>query len=258
VTPNKRLQEKIERDKSWMFMTLEDLEKSPTLEEFLKVPEYGPDGQEKKKTSAVDRFYESLGRRDALDKKTGASAKEEALGASRPGETRSGSEPSEESALSEKPKEDDTGLRKALGLESEKSDSATTPVRSRLTDIFGLGNPNLPVTPAPNPYVQQYRELLHGPAVPSVNSLAPLSGGGNPEPPRPVYHSGVEAYTPSSRPQTSELPGGTLKPVLPPSAPADYSRQVLNQWNPLYTPPKVETKRVSPPAPNFTGAQRKF
>src|SRR2546426_8187858 len=54
----KKAKELLEREKNWALMNPEDLTKGPTPEEIFNLPEYGPDGKEKKKGSAVERFYE--------------------------------------------------------------------------------------------------------------------------------------------------------------------------------------------------------
>src|SRR2546426_4975317 len=61
----KKAKELLEREKNWALMNPEDLTRGPTPEEIFNLPEYGPDGKEKKKGSAVERFYE----RQELDKR---------------------------------------------------------------------------------------------------------------------------------------------------------------------------------------------
>ena len=65
---SKRVKELLERRKNWVFMSPEDLVGAPTVEEILKAPELGPDGQEKKELPALERYYERLAtKRSATD-----------------------------------------------------------------------------------------------------------------------------------------------------------------------------------------------
>src|SRR2546422_9400694 len=59
---NKRLKEKLEKRKDWVFMSPEDLGSGPSTEEIFDMPEYERDGQKKKKLSPVERFYQKMDR----------------------------------------------------------------------------------------------------------------------------------------------------------------------------------------------------
>src|SRR6266853_3293027 len=54
----KKAKELLEREKNWALMSPEDLTRGPTPEEIFNLPDYGPDGKEKKTRSAVELFYE--------------------------------------------------------------------------------------------------------------------------------------------------------------------------------------------------------
>src|SRR6267154_1499457 len=56
--PSKRAKELMERQKNWIFMTPEDLAGAPTEEDIFKLREYDKDGQEKKKSTPLERFME--------------------------------------------------------------------------------------------------------------------------------------------------------------------------------------------------------
>src|SRR6266436_5241183 len=58
VIPSKRAKELIERQKNWVFMNPDDLSGGLTEEEIFKLRKYDKDGQEKKETSALERFME--------------------------------------------------------------------------------------------------------------------------------------------------------------------------------------------------------
>src|SRR6266404_8041173 len=56
--PSKRAKELMERQKNWVFMSPEDLAGTPTEEDIFKLREYDKDGQEKKKSTPLERFME--------------------------------------------------------------------------------------------------------------------------------------------------------------------------------------------------------
>ena len=60
---NKRAKEARDRRVNWVWQNPQELTKGPKAEELFKLPEYGPDGKEKKnKTDSFESFYERLGR----------------------------------------------------------------------------------------------------------------------------------------------------------------------------------------------------
>src|SRR6266705_1049646 len=58
IIQSRKAKELLERKRNWALANPEDLTSGPTPEELFKLPEYGPDGKEKKPRSAVELFYE--------------------------------------------------------------------------------------------------------------------------------------------------------------------------------------------------------
>ena len=63
VTPDRRQRELMDRRRNWAFVDSADLLPKNSLEDMLQAKEYGPDGREKKDPSAIDKYYEKLGKR---------------------------------------------------------------------------------------------------------------------------------------------------------------------------------------------------
>jgi hypothetical protein len=60
--PTRRSQQWIDEQNNWAFLTPEDVVHDFMKKEIMRIPEYGPDGQEKSSGSAVERFYERISR----------------------------------------------------------------------------------------------------------------------------------------------------------------------------------------------------
>ncbi|MDB6122992.1 MAG: hypothetical protein JWQ71_1985 [Pedosphaera sp.] len=60
---SKHAKELLDQRRNWAFTDLKDLSPGQNLEESFGIKEYGPDGNEKKAQSAIDKYYESLGQK---------------------------------------------------------------------------------------------------------------------------------------------------------------------------------------------------
>jgi hypothetical protein len=59
--PDAREREKMDAQKNWMFSGMNELNSTKTPEELMGMPELGPDGREKPRLSAMEKYYDSLG-----------------------------------------------------------------------------------------------------------------------------------------------------------------------------------------------------
>jgi hypothetical protein len=249
VIPNKRLQELLEKQKDWIFMTPDDLLAAPAAEDVLNVPQYGPDGREKKKPSPLERFYESLGN------KPGNNLSSKPLKDEDPLAPRRGMGKDEQDAVDDLLpsgiKNSEKELRKLLGIDSN-SEKAPGASQSQ-PELFGLGEQTL--TPqeikAHQEYLRRFHEVLNSGSPPELNPAAKsletgqalTSTGGLPSMLRP------DGYDPHL---------GTVNPTYIPSGSVDVNSKVLNSWNPNYTPPPPPLVHLAPPTPNFTPPRRVF
>ena len=59
--PDERAKEKMDAQKNWMFSGMNELNSPQSPEELMGMPELGPDGREKPRLSAVEKYYDGLG-----------------------------------------------------------------------------------------------------------------------------------------------------------------------------------------------------
>jgi hypothetical protein len=260
AVPNKRLQEIMERRREWIFMRPEDFTSGPTPEEIMNLPEYGSDGQEKKKPSPLERFFQDFGQKPKAIK----SGMDNEPFASKTGKSRAsgfGSEDDEDTSLPEGIRESAKKLRSLLGTGGTDTDNNTgTSGHSVLSDIFGLGS-DTDLTPEQikehKDYMKQYQDLLNGPKLPpnssSLGGMAPAQAS-----PDPAGLLG-NAYGPL-RPQGYDPTIGGVNPTYVPSAPSDVNSRVLSQWNPMqsYSTPPPQSPAPQPFSPIVQFPRRKF
>jgi hypothetical protein len=168
-------------------------------------------------------------------------------------------------------RESEQRLKRALGDNQNETPSLTpSPVRSTFSDFFALGGSQKGPTPqdisAHKAYMDQYRQLLKSsvpgttvnpvdaaftpnplaPQAVTFGALDPLNGS------LPLNASSYKAPTPAATP-------AAVNALLTPGAPPDLNAKVLNNWNPLYAPPKPEQpKPVSFSVPMMEVPRRRF
>jgi hypothetical protein len=129
--------------------------------------------------------------------------------------------------------------------------------RTSFENFFGLDRAN-PVAEgvqgrksSMETFVDQFKKVLDGqssssaPLDPGLSSLLPETAARRASviPSMDTFHSTpaqptTEATTPGT---VSLVPNATIVP--------DLNAATLNRWNPLYTPPKIEIPKITPPAP---------
>ena len=252
VIPSKRLQELLEKQKNWIFMTPDELLAPPSAEDVLNVPKYGPDGQEKKKLTPLERFYESLGNKSENNLSSKPLKDEDPLGAHRG----LGKEEQDEKddLLPGAVKNSEKELRKLLGIGTDSSNNGSGSGTSQsLSDFFGLGEHTL--TPeeikAHQDYIKRFQDVLNSGPPPELNPLAK-----SPETSQALTSTG--GLPSMERPDGYDPHLGTVSPTYVPSGSVDVNSKVLNSWNPEYTPPPPPVVHLAPPTPNFIPPRRVF
>jgi hypothetical protein len=255
VIPSKRLKERLERRKNLFLLTPEDLVDTPTLEEMLKVPEYGPDGLEKRPKSPLELNYERLNAKRAGSLKPIRFHDDET------------SDPSDVLSRRETPMaSDDLGLPSALREKEEtlkklsEPDSAGNPFaqpppkRNSFSDIFGLGE----ATPSREKALEHKKYMEEFSAIFETSRPRPASA----ETPNPLGAS-TESQSrwanPFGTPDGSTGVNGALgsvNPVFTPSGPLDVNAQALGQPSPTPLTPKTDVSK--PVTPTFTAPRRPF
>jgi len=253
IIPSKRLKEQMDRRKNLYLLTPEDLVHPPTLQEMLKVPEYGPDGREKQSKSALELYYE---RQDA---KHGAALKTHRLqGDGKASDTTDGSRSQEAATAAEDQTlpsgldEKDQALRKLFDSDhSENPFAPAAPKAGSFSDIFGLGQ----VTSTKEQvlehkkYMQEFSTILDDTSRGIPANAEPLkpSGGSMDQSHKLANPFGVS---------DNALPGsgalGFINPLLSPTGPPDVTAQALGQ-SALAPKPEVPKGLA---APTFSAPRR--
>src|ERR1041385_1475667 len=141
VIQSKKARELLERKKNWALMAPEDLTSGPTPEEIFNLPEYGPDGKEKKKRSSVELYYERQEReeRAAAGKRDRDRESEDLFTAHKHAASRDDADLKEPITQSEELSESQRILRRAFS-DPKAPDNLSDSSPSAFSDIFRLGN----------------------------------------------------------------------------------------------------------------------
>jgi len=255
VVPSKRLKELMERRKNLFLLTPDDLAHAPTLQEMLKVPEYGSDGMEKQPKSVLELYYERL------DAKRGRGLKPiEFEGGDKAASREAGVEDSSPASADGLPlpsglDEKEKALKKLFATGS--ADSPLSPVSSRrnsFSDIFGVEQPPL----------SHEKELEHKKWMEEYNSILEI-GTAKPAaadaPAFPTSASSSDVSRQAANPFGTPDGGagasgllGSVNPVFSPTGPKDVNAQALGQPSPSLLLPKTDVTK--PVAPTFAAPQR--
>jgi hypothetical protein len=238
---NRHLKAEQDKRKNWMFMEPDDLLSGKSSPDCLNP---SATWSEKKKTD-LDLFYQRLNRQRNVLKEKGRLNPDDLMLLSNDGRS---DEPGfhKEEKLPEGVKGPASKLRDLLGSDPSASPAA----RTSLSDFLGLNQNAL--TPeqvqAHKNLMDEYRKILPGStaAATPLNAAAPSSAQG-----MPSVTSGLAGSVPTTP--------GMVGTIFNPSIIPDRNATVLNQWNPLYAPPKVEPPKpppfIEPPA---EAPRRKF
>lgn len=231
---NKRVRELIERQKYWAFMSLEDLLHTPTAEEVLKVPTYGPDGQVKKPLSPLERFYERLDPKGAGRAKPGLLGDDSLFGSTKAPSEREGLTAREEAELPGSLGTAEKDLRKALAPDAENATRPDLANRSIFSDIFGQGEVvNRERSDAEKARMDEFKQLLGIPTRAPASDANPLT----------------ELISAATRPEVK--PVGVL-PGVPPAGSVPVAGALANPFGLAYiggVPPSATAQALTAPPP---------
>lgn len=251
VVANRSAQEEKQRRNSWLLRDPDELGKAQGLQDLFpsSAEQFGPGAE-----GTLDRLNNAT----ALDRQRKDNSMGGTLGSSR---NSNGLNRDEDSDLPGGVKEKAQALRKLLGIDGPAGPATAAEPRTSLTDIFGLNSRQLSEKDVADhkAYMDSYRQVLAGAApAPVADPLNPFGNLAGPSRPAATYAPGLDPYTSSSL-QGRNLYGASANPTLTGPTLPDVNARVLNQWNPLYTPPPaVEPPRATPPKPNFDAPKRKF
>ncbi len=250
--PTRKERDDADLRKNWMFMTTEDATRLPTVEEALNIPERDETGAEKPRTTALERYYyETL-----LGPSGSGSSREDRLDpGSRNGEKKD-ERAGDDANLPQSVLQAEQSLRKLLGG-NPFSGTATLPTRGGMADSsFGSDNPAQGWTPTrsrpENPLVRQFNDMYQDPIQAQYQGFNRGLQGlqlNQPGATVPGLSPALNNAAAPTRSPASGLAPGDINSAFAPSATPDLTSQVLNQWNPLYEPPKTEVPRPTPARP---------
>jgi hypothetical protein len=254
--------ERRDRQKNWVFMSPEELMSGPTMEEIFNMREYGEDGQEKKKLSVVEQFYQNFDRsRNSANGNTNSHSsgppgwRQQVVSRDEPAPSEDGKAPGE---VAEK----EQALKKFFGTEPEKRPLLPAAGRGTFSDIFGFGGSGA----APERTSEQkarmdgFKQLV---GLPSVSDSRPDTFGtfgGFTDPTRRPGNGlgGLDAFSGGQRRSGFEAPLGMGNPLFNPGGSVEVNGRSFAAPGLQYMPPRVEQPKTPPPAPAFTPPKRSF
>jgi hypothetical protein len=239
VIPNRRAKEDIDRRKNWMFENPDD----PGSFSLDPLKPSNPFRSEKAR-SAFEELYEKLGGQRAVG--VIKPSKEDSLSSS---ERRSGGlhdSVFDDAKLPSGIRESAKSLRqKLLGIETGDKLFSPGPSRSSFADLFAPEDNTLSKRDiqAHKEYIERFKQVLGtapvttGGSENTLNSLGgSLAGPGTTLQP----YGGFNTFRTSTPRDAIAASPGTVNSILNQGTPADMNANILNQWNPLYTPPAPE------------------
>jgi hypothetical protein len=259
---SKRVKELLDRRKNWYFMSPEDLIAAPTVEETLKGPVRGPDGQEQKERPAIQRYYERMAVKQAAPNNPAQPKEDELFGPPSKSNSRDAVAAQEDANLPSNFKEAADALKKLFEPSGRDNSSAQGATHGNLSDLFGLGNntPTKEQVQDRKKYLDEYQTVLdptwRPPTVPGPG--ASLTTFTDPTAPTVKAATGLPSVSSLNLSHGLEAQADVVNPVLGPPGLSDVNAQALGQPRPTLSLPKVEARRVAPIAPSFDAPRRSF
>jgi hypothetical protein len=239
VVPSKRLKEQLDRRKNAFLLTPEDLVHAPTLEETLKVHEYGADGREKQTKIPLELYYE---RQDA---KRAAALKPSRLQSDEnTSETLTMSSAhdipaaNDDTTLPPALEQKEQALKKLFGSDNAESlMPAVAPKRSSFSDIFGQGD----ITPSKEKALEHKKYMEEYSTIFETSRARPATADALKNTGSTVDHSHKLA-NPFGVSDASPMGVGTLGLINPLNAPPTASKaRLMKSISPTDTPPELIT-----------------
>lgn len=249
--PNKALKELLDRRRNWG-LSAEGIGATSSDSESDTSSLYGQDKSDNKKSS-LQQFYDALSGSNKSQNSEGY--RSDSSDSSNKGlDFRKNGAPEDDASLPPSIRDKTQRLRE---LVDQDPGSVFNPVHARTSfdDFLGLKDNSSTHEAAikdatrMESFVEQFKKVLENSA-PVVNS--------NPGPgalvPRDTTRRSstspsVDPFATGDHHELSESTPGNLNSVLNQVNLSDVNATVLNQWNPLYTPPNLELPKITPPTP---------
>jgi hypothetical protein len=259
---NKRVKELLERRKNWIFMNPEDLMSGPTVDEILKTPQYGTDGQEKKESPIFERFYRNLATKRPGPNNLLPTKKDDLFGPSSKSIPGNEVATRDDSDLPDGIKERAEALQKLYQPGGNDSPFSQSTVHGNFLDTFGLAVKEL--TKEELQEQKRYRDEYHSVVDPSWR---PPVAGASSNPLTTVADTGLPAWkpatglpsSPSSTPHKEiEAKLDVSNPILGPPGLPDVNARAIGETKSAPALTQLVPTRVAPLAPTFAAPKRSF
>lgn len=264
VVPAKTLKELLDRQKNWG-MTPEELGSAFGSSESDALSVFDQ-GRSDAKKSSLQQFYDTLNRQNASHPNSSRSGENGGSVDYFKSDFKQDTDFSDDSSMPASIRDKAKKLRDLVNQDPTSFFNTTKP-KTSFDNFLGLNDPNPTADSVRGPktsmesFMDQFKKVLNGQTVgasvdPSVNALAPKPTV------RPVTaYPALDELPSSTHHQLSDITTpGTINSVPNPTVMQDLNSTILNQWNPLYTPPKLELPKPSPPSVplNMEFPRRKF
>jgi len=251
---SKRAKEIRERMQNWIFLSPDEQMKGLTPEEIFNMPEYDANGQEKKKLSAIEKFYQRLERERGGRNSLNGDKEKDVAGAKKSDAEKDSADTDEPDKTKDKDKSKDKDNPYVLkSIFDQKGSLTPLAGPNELPDIFGLRQEK--DSPSSGDLEKQkirsldFQKMLGDTAAHTPSSLGGLSPGGGFDPlsSSPV-HSPID-FQPS-----------TVAPSFKPAALPDLTTPKgfdggVSSVQLKVAPP---TPSITPVAPSFLPPKRSF
>ncbi len=257
---SKRAKELLERRKNWVFMTPEDLISGPTVEQILKSPEYGADGQKREDLPLMERYYQHLISKRSIKKSPGQTQADELFN------------PPGKSSLPDASTRDEAELPAGL---QESANAIRNMFQSDDSSPFfkgstagGLPDPFRFASKAPTreqslerkKLMDEYHSLLDPTwsAPVAANSGISSLGGGDAAPAvrKPAFELPAAPAPTPRRGLEAQL--DIRNPLLGPAGLPDVNARALGQTRPAPALPKAQEAKTASSTPPYVAPKRAF
>src|SRR5262249_43099834 len=141
VPQTKKEKEEEAEKREWVFLSPDEVASGPTIEEIFNVPEYGPDGMEKKKLSPMGRYIEKMDKKGNGETNSNVQVRDSRRNnaVNQPG-TKEEAELGERSKQPKKVEESSFDRMQKLFSANSENTSRIGEHHGTVSDIFGTGD----------------------------------------------------------------------------------------------------------------------
>lgn len=259
VVPNQRAKDAEERRKNWLLPDSDTLPSGTSRRDWLN-PSDNPLDTKARGKNSLDNFYERLNQ-GTSSRLMPRATDSDPLGLPQSSKT---TEPTarDDANLPSGIRDSARRLQDLLGGFNRTSERSAATDSGSSSSFFGRVDkgPSAEDLKAHKAYMDEYSKVLNGPTrspATALTPLVPLSPGSTP--PGAGIGGGLDTLGSSSRSKTFDSLPGMVTTIRSPTTLPDPNAGVLNQWNALYAPPKLDPPKPAPLAvPQAEAPHRRF